>query len=55
MTPGDSHRVDRLGAQFVGNLPQLAFLQLAEIVRGFDLIKEGRLGRLSHQILHDNY
>ena len=41
MTAGDRHRINRLGAQFVGNLPQLAFAQLAQVSGYFDPVKEG--------------
>ena len=50
---GDGDRIDGLGPQFVGDLPELAFLEPPEVVRGVDLIKEGRLGRFGHQIISD--
>ena len=31
MAAGDGDRVDRLGAQFVGNLPKLALVELAQV------------------------
>ena len=51
MAAGDGDRVDGLGAQLVGDLPELALVELAQVVRGVDLIKEGRLGRFGHQII----
>ena len=52
MPAGDRHGIDRFGAQFVGNLPQLAFAQLAQVSWYFDPVKEGGLRGLGHQILH---
>ena len=49
MAAGDGDRIDRLGAQFVGDLPKLALFELPQIVGGVDLIEEGRLGRFGHQ------
>ena len=49
MAAGDGDRVDRLGAQFVGDLPELALVEPPQIVGGVDLVEEGRLGRFGHQ------
>ena len=53
MAAGDGDRIDRLGAQFVGDLPKLALVEPPQVVGGVDLIKEGRLGRFGHQNLRD--
>ena len=49
MAAGDRDRIDGLGAQFVGDLPELALVEPPQVVRGVDLIKQGRLGRFGHQ------
>jgi hypothetical protein len=51
MTPGDGHRIDRLGAKLVGDLPELALVEPAQVIGGMDLIEEGRLGRFGHQMI----
>ena len=43
MAAGDRDRVDRLGAQLVGDLPELALVEPPQVVGGVDLVKEGRL------------
>ena len=43
MPAGARHRVDQIGAQFVGDLAQVAFLHRPEISRGLDPIEEGGL------------
>ena len=43
MTAGDRHRIDRLGAQFVGSLAELALVEPPQVVRGVDLVEERRL------------
>ena len=49
MAAGDGHRIDCLGPQLVGDLPELAFTKLAQILWIADLVKQGGLGRLRHQ------
>ena len=53
MAAGDRDRIDGLGAQLVGDLPELALIEPAQVVRGVDLVEKGRLRRLGHQDLHD--
>ena len=53
MAAGDRDRIDRLGAQLVGDLPELALVEPPQVVGSVDLVKEGRLRRLGHQNLHD--
>ncbi len=45
---GLPHRVDHLGAQFVGQLAELILLELAEIVGCIDRVEQRRLGATSH-------
>ena len=42
MPAGDRNRIDQLGAQLVGNLPQIGFGQQPQIGRHLDPIEEGR-------------
>jgi hypothetical protein len=49
MATGDGNRVDRLGAQFVGDLAKLVLVEPPQVVRRMNLVKEGRLGRFGHQ------
>ena len=49
MAAGDGDGVDRLGAQLVGDLPELALVEPAQVIGGVDLVEEGRLGRYGHQ------
>ena len=42
MTAGDRNRIDQLGAQLVGELPQILFRQLAQIGRNIDLVEQRR-------------
>src|SRR5205085_9632539 len=51
MGAGDRDGVDRLLAQFVGNLTQLTLVEAAEVVGGMDLVEQGRLG-IGHAFLH---
>ena len=39
MAAGDRDRADRLGAQFVGNLPQVVFVDAAQIGRALDRVQ----------------
>ena len=43
MAAGDRDGVDRLLAQFVGNLTQLTLVEAAEVVGGMNLIEQGSL------------
>ncbi len=51
MAAGDGDSVDRLPAQFVGDLPKLAGLKPPEIVWGFDVVEQWGLGRNRHATL----
>ncbi len=42
MTAGDRNRVDQLGAQLVGELPQIFFRQLPQIGGNVDLVEQRR-------------
>src|SRR2546423_6100599 len=43
MAAGDRYRVDRLLTQFVGDMPQLALVQAAQVVRITALVAHGRI------------
>jgi hypothetical protein len=49
MPAGHRHRVDRFLAQLVGELAQLAGLELAQVGRRFGEIEQGGFGRLGHR------
>ncbi len=51
MAAGDGDSVDRLLAQFVGDLPKLAGFKPPEIVWGFDVVEQWGLGRNRHATL----
>ena len=51
MPASDRNRVDRLRAQFVGDLSQVRFGQAAESVGIVDLVEERRTGNRSHIML----
>ena len=42
MTAGDGDCVNQLGAQLIGELPQIRFGQLAQIGRDIDLVQQRR-------------
>ena len=48
MAAGHRHRRDRLRAQFVGELAELAALQFAQLFRGPDRVEQRRLRTLTH-------
>ena len=48
MPAGHADRADRFGAQFVGQLPQLFGLQLAEVGGGIDRVEQRSIGAFGH-------
>jgi hypothetical protein len=40
MTAGHGDRIDRLPAQFVGNLPQLTGFEATEVLGGLNLVEQ---------------
>jgi hypothetical protein len=42
MTAGDRNRIDKLGTQLVGELPQIFFPQLPQIGGSVDLVEQRR-------------
>jgi len=62
MAASDGHRADGLGAQFVGQLPEVFFLQAAQVRRTFDGVEQrsgfghdhnNTLGRTRHEMARD--
>src|SRR2546421_456134 len=47
VAPGNRNGINKLGAQFIGRLSKLAFIQTPQIARKHDLIEQGG----SHQTL----
>ena len=45
MAAGDRHCIDKLGAQFAGQLRQIGFGQRTQVGRDADLVQQGCLGR----------
>ena len=52
MATGNRHRINHLGAQFIGNLLHLCRLQRAQVFRSLYRIKERGLGRRAHTDLN---
>ena len=49
MPARNAHRVDHLGAQFIGQLAQLFRLQAAQIIGCVDKVEKGGVRRLIHK------
>ena len=48
MPTGGADRIDHFGAQFVGQLAQLATLKFPEVGGKIDLVEQGRFGTFRH-------